>query len=58
MKAEPFSINGLGNTLSVTVPAAEGVASMKLYVWDGIASGIPYVKTIRVNDITTGNIIQ
>ncbi|MBR5518707.1 MAG: hypothetical protein IKV86_06760 [Clostridia bacterium] len=58
MKAEPFSINGLGNTLSVTVPEAEGVASMKLYVWDGIASSVPYVKTIVINDITTGNIIQ
>lgn len=58
MKAEPFSINGLGNTLSVTVPEASGVASMKVFVWDGIASSVPYVKTIVVEDITTGNIIQ
>ena len=58
MKAEPFSISGLGNTLSVTVPEAAGVASMKFYGWDGIASSVPYVKTIVIDNIATGDIIQ
>ncbi len=58
LKAEPFSINGLANTLSVTVPEATGVASYKFFVWDSVASGIPYVKTIVVDNITTGNISQ
>lgn len=58
MKAEPFSINGLGNLLSVTVPSAEGVASMKFFVWDGITTNVPYVKTIVISDITNGKITQ
>jgi len=58
LKAEPFSINGLANTLSVTVPEATGVASYKFFVWDSVASGKPYVKTIVVDNITTGNISQ
>lgn len=59
LKAEPFSISGNGNTLSVTIPeSTETVASLKLFVWDGVASGKPYVNTIRVNDIKDGIFTQ
>lgn len=60
LKAEPFTLTGnsAANALSVTVPDAEGVDSLKFFIWDGIATSIPLVKTIRVDDVTTGVITQ
>ncbi len=59
LKAEPFSISGNGNTLSVTIPeSTETVASLKFFVWDAVASGKAYVNTIRVNDIKDGIFTQ
>ena len=59
LKAEPFSVSGMGNTLSVTIPeSTEAVASLKFFVWDGVASGKPYVNTIRVDDVKDGTITQ
>ena len=56
-----FSTIGCGSqqTQTGTIPeSTETVASLKLFVWDGVASGKPYVNTIRVNDIKDGIFTQ
>ena len=58
IKAEPFSITGKANTLSVTVPESNNAKSMKVFIWDGLATSKPFVKTINISKLSDGKITQ